>query len=109
MYIQAPPVVQAEISSLARRCTQESLLCNHPHAMAKSPSETMYCEPLSNTASIIVMVFLLSRTLNVLRVVSYIVLRASVNAQVVPLSLFSTARSQPIGMLGLITVRCKPE
>jgi hypothetical protein len=75
--------------------------------MAKSPSETMYCEPLSNTASIIVMVFLLSRTLNVLRVVSYIVLRASVNAQVVPLSLFSTARSQPIGMLDLLAVPCE--
>ena len=39
---------------------QELRLCNHPHAMAKSPRETMYCEPLSKTASIIVMVFLLS-------------------------------------------------
>jgi hypothetical protein len=39
---------------------QELRLCNHPHAMAKSPRETMYCEPLNKTASIIVMVFLLS-------------------------------------------------
>jgi hypothetical protein len=32
--------------------------------MAKSPSETIYCEPLSNTASIIVMVFLLFGNIN---------------------------------------------
>jgi hypothetical protein len=48
------------LSSAPPKFTQESLLCNHPHARAKSPSETMYCEPLNNTAFIIVMVFLLS-------------------------------------------------
>ena len=49
---------------------QESLLCNHPHAMAKSPSETMYCEPLSNTALIIVMVFLLSGNIHILKLMT---------------------------------------
>jgi len=51
---------QSSLTSAPLKQAQESLLCNHPHAMAKSPIEATYCEPFINTALIIVMVFLLS-------------------------------------------------
>jgi hypothetical protein len=47
------------LSSAPPNLVQELPLCNHPHAMAKSPIEATYCAPFINTALIIVMVFLL--------------------------------------------------
>lgn len=51
---------QATVRARCRILVQVLLLCEVAQARAKSPSETMYCEPLSNTTSIMVMVFLLS-------------------------------------------------
>jgi len=45
------------LSSAQPNLIQESLLCNHPHAMAKIPTEQTYSEPLINQAAI--MLFLL--------------------------------------------------
>jgi hypothetical protein len=54
--------------------------------MAKSPSETIYCEPLSNTASIIVMVFFLSGNMNNPQTDDFTcAYRVRISAQAVPL------------------------
>jgi hypothetical protein len=45
------------LSSPPPSLIQESLLCNHPHAIAKTPSKQAYSTPLNNIA--ISMIFLL--------------------------------------------------
>src|SRR5262245_54484815 len=72
--------VQATIHAHCRILVHVSLLCSHPHAMARSPSETMYCEPMNNTSLIIVMVCLLSRTFTILTVMRGSVLLAFSNS-----------------------------
>jgi len=51
------------LSSALPYLIQEPLLCNHPHAMAKTPSRQTYNAPFMTKAAVI-MFILLSRELN---------------------------------------------
>jgi hypothetical protein len=64
--------------------------------MAKRPIDVRYCEPFINTASIIVMVFLLSRTLTIRTVMSDIVLLALSKCTGRAAQALSVDKSQPI-------------
>jgi len=72
-------VVNAVHVTIRARCrilVHLSLLCRLAHARPKTPSEQTYSEPLINTSFIMVMVFLLSRTITILNIMRGIVLRA---------------------------------
>ena len=70
-------MVNAVYVTILARCrilVHFSLLCRLAHARPRTPSEQTYSEPLINTSFIIVMVFLLSRTITILNITHGIVL-----------------------------------